>query len=171
MKSIFIVQPAVAFPALLQACSEVLDHPVTTGVDQTSKRLSDAERFLSILAAMQGAGAKVSLPPNLLTHVSFSVLTVAAEADIIDILECCSGMPFMPAETKLRGALVAVLTGTMQQWRDAVVTGSLHAQPVIRQGFNQVHDLFVRVGLSSIWNDYEQRPQDDGTYLLLEYKQ
>lgn len=168
--SIFVAHPAVAFETLLRACQETLDHSVTRGVDNTSKKLSDAERFLSILSVMQDVDSTVGLPPNLLTHVSFSVLTVATELDILDILEACSGMPFIHAETKLRGTLIAVITGTMQQWRDAIVTGTQHKQSIIRAGFNQMHDLFVQVGLCSIWNDYEQQPEDDGTYKLIEYK-
>lgn len=170
-KSTFISQPSVEFGVLLQACDEILGHKVTHGVDSTSKRLSDSERFLSILSAMRDAEARVGFPPNLLTHVSFSVLTVASDVDMMDILEACSGMAFTHAETKMRGILVSVITGTMQQWRDAIVTGTQHSQATIRAGFNQLHDLFVQVGLGSIWNDYEQKPQDDGTYLLIEYKQ
>lgn len=169
-RSIFIAEPAVAFDTLLTACNEALDHKVTVGVDSTAKKLSDSERFLSILAAIRDAKAPVGLPPNLLVHVSYSVLTVASEPDMIDILEACSGMPFTYAETKIRGVLISIITGTMQQWRDAVVTGTKHYQTVIRAGFNQIHDLFVQAGLCQIWNDYEQKIQDDGTYVLLEYK-
>lgn len=169
-RSIFVAQPAVAFPVLLQACDEMLVHKVTQSVDDTVKRLSDSERFLSILAAMSDSQALVGLPPNLLTHVVFSVLTVATDVDMLDILESCSGMPFTHTETKARGCVIAVITGSLQQWRDAVVTGTKHNQMTIRSGFNQIHDLFVQAGLCSIWNDYEQKPQDDGTYTLIEYK-
>lgn len=170
MRSTFIAQPAVAFPVLLQACDEVLGHKVTHGVDNTAKNLSDAERFLSILAAMRNVAAPVGFPLNLLTHVSFSVLTIANEVDMMDILESCSGMPFTQTETKMRNVLVAVITGTVQQWRDAIVTGTNHEELAIRAGFDQMHDLFVQVGLASVWNDYEQKPQDGGSYSLIEYK-
>ncbi len=168
--STFVAKPDVSFPVLLQVCDEVLNHKVTSGVDSTPKKLSDTEKFLSILAALRDATAPAGLPPNLLTHVSFSVLTVADEADMMDILEACSGMPFTYSETKVRNILIAIVTGTMQQWRDAIVTGTKHSVPTVRGGFNQLHDLFVQAGLCSIWSSYEQKPQDDGTYQLLEYK-
>lgn len=168
--STFIVQPGIAFGILLKACDEVLDHKVTQGIDNTEKKLSDTERFLSILAAMRDVEAKAGLTPNLLTHVSFSVLTISSEADMMDILEACSTMGFTYAETKMRGCLVAVITGTIQQWRDAIVTGTQHSQATIRGGFNQMHDLFVQVGLYQIWSDFEQKAQDDGSYTLIEYK-
>ena len=89
---------------------------------------------------------------------------------MMDILEACSTMAFTYAETKMRGCLVAVITGTIQQWRDAIVTGTQHSQATIRGGFNQMHDLFVQVGLYQIWSDFEQKAQDDGSYTLIEYK-
>lgn len=168
--STFVAQPAVAFDILLKACDEALDHSVTIGVDSTTKQLSDSERFLTILSALRDASAPASFPPNLLTHVSFSVLTVASDVDMLDILECCSGMAFTHTETKMRGVMIAVITGTVQQWRDATVTGSKHWQSSIRVGFNQIHDLFVQVGLCSVWSSYEQKVQTDGTYQLIEYK-
>jgi hypothetical protein len=169
-KSIFISQPSVAFSALLGACDELLDYSVTRGIDNTSKRLSDSEKFLSILSSFKGDIPATGFPPNLLTHVSFSVLTAACEADMMDILESCSGMPFVYAETKMRSIIATVITGTMQQWRDAVVAGSNHAEHSIRSCFNQIHDLFVQVGLHSVWDDYEQQPGSDGTYGFIEYK-
>lgn len=170
MKSIFIAEPAVSFTELLQALDEILGHKVTHGVDNTSKILSDSERFLSILSSIKDAEAPVGLSFNLLTHVSFSVLTVASDVDMMDVLECCSGMPFTSAETKIRGMLVAIITGTMQQWRDAVVVGTKHKEPLLREGFNNIHNLFVQSGLGQVWNDFEQQTCDDGTYILIEYK-
>jgi hypothetical protein len=168
-KSIFIAQPTVEFPVLIKACAEILNHNVSAHVDKTIKNISDSERFLSILSAMRDERAGVGLPPNLLTHVSFSVLTVATEADMLDILESCSGMAFTHTETKIRSVLAAVISGTMQQWRDAIVSGTGHALPSIRTGFNQIHDLFVQQGLAALWNSFEQKPQSDGTYKLIEY--
>lgn len=169
-KSIFVAQPAVAFQVLLQACAEALGHSVTDAVDSTPKILSDSERFLSILAAMKDEQAQTGFPPNLLTHVSFSVLTIAPDVDMIDILECCSGMSFMTAETTARGVMISVTTGTVQQWRDAIVAGTNHQQPIIRKCFNDIHNLFVEVGLAAVWNKYEQKPRDDGSYKLIEYR-
>jgi len=169
-RSTFVSQPAVAFSELLSACNEILDHSVTTSVDSTVKKLSDSERFLSILSAMRDKNAPACLPPHLLTHISFSVLILSNENDMLDILEACGGMPFTYAETKRSGILVAVVTGNVQQWRDAIVTGTQHKHSELREGFNQMHNLFVEVGLHQVWEDFEQKPQDDGTYLLVEFK-
>jgi len=168
--SIFIAQPNVSFDILLKACADTLDHKVTESIDNTLKQLSDSEKYLSILAAIRDANASVNLTPNLLTHITFSVLTVATDVDMMDVLEACSGMAFTHAETKMRGGLIAVITGTMQQWRDAIITGSQHSQGIIRGGFDQLHDLFIQAGLGTVWNDYESQTQSDGTYKLIEHK-
>ena len=113
--------------------------------------------------------APAGLAPNLLSHVSFSVFVVADERDMLDILERCAGMPFVTAETTVRGVTAAVVTGTLAQWRDAVAAGSVTkpSRPV-RAGFNKVYGLFCGEGLN-VWSDYRAREAPDRT-LLLEYK-
>lgn len=169
-QSTLITAPSVEFGKLISACEQALGRSVCEGVDNTSKKLTDAERFLSILSAMKDSNSPVGLPPHLLAHVSFSVLTIAGELDMADILEVCSGMPFCYTGTKARGVVMLVITGTLTQWRDAVVSGSGANQvSSVRMGFNQIHNLFVGHGLGPIWNDYEQKPLNDG-YTLLEFK-
>jgi hypothetical protein len=170
MQSMFISSPSVAFQALLQACHESLTHAVTEGINSTIKNLSDTERFLTILAAIRDPKAKPGFPPNLLNHASFSILTFAPMEDTLDLVEVCSGMPITHAPTKLRNMLMVVTTGTLSQWRDAVVTGTEHSEFSIREGFNEIHNLFVQANLNSVWNDFEQKPQSDGTYKLIEYR-
>ena len=168
-QSTLINAPSVDFGTLINAADQVLGRSVCAGVDSTAKKLSDAERFLSLLAALKDIHSPVGLPPNLLTHVSFSVLTIASELDMLDILEACSGMPFTQTETTMRGTVLAVISGTLQQWRDAVVSGSQeHQQPNVRLGFNQIQNVFVGAGLGSCWNNFEQKLLHNG-YTLIEY--
>ena len=134
-----------------------------------ARELSEPEKFLSCLAALRDQKAPAGLTPNLLSHVSFSVFVVADERDMLDILERCAGMPFVTAETTVRGVTAAVVTGTLAQWRDAVAAGSVHeAEPSVRAGFNKVYGLFCGAGLN-VWGDYRTREAPDRT-LLLEYK-
>ena len=99
----------------------------------------------------------------------FSVFMVADERDLIDILERCSGMSFVTAETTVRGMTAAVVSGTLAQWRDAVASGSTrNVEQPVRAGFNKVHSIFRGAGLD-VWTDYRAREASDHT-LLLEYK-
>lgn len=169
-RSVLISKPDVDFDTLINACQQALGRSVSIAVDNTSKKLSSAERFLSILSAIKDEHAGVELSPHLLPHASFSVLTVADDLDILDMVEACSGMYVVKVETTKRGVIIAVISGTMQQWRDAVVTGSQTFQPdIVRLGFNEIHNLFVGAGLGAVWNDYQQQPLREG-YSLIEFR-
>lgn len=167
-QSVLVSQPAVALQNLVGACSEIMSYNVAEAVDSSVRKLSDAEQFLSVLAAIRNPGSPTGLPPDLLPHVKFSVLTVADERDMLDVFAVCSGMDTVMGETKIRGIAVAVISGTLDQWRDAISRGCSDRQlPPIRAGFNQLHGLFVSAGLGSIWKGFRQRESVDRQTFLL----
>jgi hypothetical protein len=142
-----------------------LGYSPSAKADASRRELHDAEKFMSCLAAMKDENAPAGLSPHLLTHVSFSVLVLADERDMQDILEYCSGMPFVITDTIARNVQAAVVTGTLAQWRDAVISGCQPAvEPTVRALFNQILSLFETVNLS-VWKDCE-RKQDGPTFLL-----
>lgn len=156
---------------LMSACAQMFQHNVAEAVDKDKRKLADAEKFLSVIKAMQEPGAPVGLPSELLGHVTFSVLTVATNWDMLEFFAVCSGLQQALAETKERDIVVAVTTGTLGQWRDAVALGCSDQQkPAIREGFNQLHSVFVANGLSAVWRDFDRRPAaDKQTFLLIEH--
>lgn len=166
-QSALVTQPSLALDNLVVACSQLFTHKVSDGIDKSPRKLSDSEKFLSIIDGMRTPGAPASLSPDLLKHVTFSILTVSDERDMLDIMQICSGMSTTLAETKGRGIMAVVITGTLCQWREAVILGcSKSSSFEVRAGFNQIHSLFVGVGLSSIWKRMKQSNDDDGTFLL-----
>ena len=128
---LLITTPAVNFRAFLGACLQVLGYSPARSADASPRELSEPEKFLSCLAALRDQKAPAGLAPNLLSHVSFSVFVVADERDMLDILERCAGMPFVTAETTVRGVTAAVVTGTLAQWRDAVAAGSVRERRAV----------------------------------------
>jgi hypothetical protein len=166
---LLVTTPAVNFRAFLGACLQVLGYSPARTADASPRDLSEPEKFLSCLAALRDQKTPAGFAPNLLSHVSFSVLLVADERDLLDLLERCAAMPFVTAETTVRGVTAAVVTGTLAQWRDAVAAGSVtSAKPSVRAGFNKLYGLFCGAGLN-VWGDYRTREATDHT-LLLEYK-
>jgi hypothetical protein len=104
-----------------------------------------------------------------LKHVSFSAFIGADERDMLEILQL-AGLPFVVVETIVRGVQAAVVTGTLSQWRDAVVSGCSKGVPTpVRHCFNKLHSLFTAAGLN-VWGDYTPRSAPDQTFLLLEDK-
>ena len=85
---------------------------------------------------------------------------------MLDILQVSAGMPFVVTETVIRGTQLAVLTGTLAQWRDAVKSGSARESEFnIRAFYNRVMALFETAGLN-VWKDFENHPLQDQTFYL-----
>jgi hypothetical protein len=168
-KALFVLTPVFNrrdFPA---ACRQVLGYSPLAGVGAAEREMSDAETFLSCLAAFHDEKAPAGFALHLLPHVSYSILVVADDQDMRDILEYCSGMSFVTANTLARGATAAVISGTLAQWRNAVASGSgRNVEGSVRLGFNNIRRLFSAACLD-LWDDYCVSEADDHT-LLLEYK-
>lgn len=170
MKSLAILvqQPAIDFTKFLSVSHEMFGYSPSAAADASHKQLSDSERFLSCLAAMQDKNAPVALPPHLLAHVSFSVLVAISDRDMIDILQYCSTMPFTVADTIVRGIQAAVITGTLSQWKIAVLSGcGPKVQPSVRHLFNIILSIFESTNLG-VWGDCTRRNSRDDDTLLLE---
>ena len=166
---LLIATPSVDFSAFTGVCQQVLGYSPSRAADVSLRDLSEAERFLSYLAAMHDKKAPIGFAANLLTHVTFSVFLIADDRDLLDILERCSRMSFVAAETTVRSVTAAVVSGTLADWRDAVAAGCVRGvEPQVRMGFNKVYRLFCDAGLN-VWSDYRTR-EAPGNTLLLEYK-
>jgi len=167
---LLVTKPSADFREFLIACKEVLGYSPSRAADASARDLSEAETFLTYLAAFRDQQARVGpVPnPNLLSHVSFSVFVIARERHLFNILERCAGMPFVTTETTDRAILAAVVTGTLAQWRDAVAAGCVReAEPPVRLGFRKIYNLFHGMNLN-VWSDYNKREAADGTLLLEE---
>ncbi len=168
--AVLIQVPSVDFRAFIGLSHKVMGRSPAAAADASRRELSDAEKFLSCLASLRDAKAGVGLPPHLLSHVSFSAFIGADERDMLEILQLCSGLPFVMTETTVRGVQIAVVTGTLAQWRDAVASGcSRSIESSVRRCFNKLHGLFTAAGLN-VWGDFQTRQAPDQTFLLLEDK-
>jgi hypothetical protein len=64
---------------------------------------------------------------------------------------------------------MVVVSGTLRQWRDAVVSGTKEAAlPIVRTCYSNILLLFDRAGLTSLWDDFDRRMASDRSGLLLE---
>lgn len=164
--AVLITQPAIDFTTLMAVSHKTLGYSIATSSDASRKRQHDAEKFLSCLAAMRDQKAPAGLTPNLLAHVSFSVLIIADELDTIDILECAAGCPFVTTETLAQGVQLTIVSGNLAQWRDAVVSGTRRSGPV-QALYCQIMGQFEAHNLNP-WSDFNKRYT--GQVFLLEDK-
>ena len=119
---------------------------------------------------MRDPKAGAGLNPKLLSHVLYSVLVVADEPDVLDMMECTGGMSFVTAETIARGVLMVVMSGNLLQWKSAVLAGATPGMSAgVRYAYNQIQIQFQGEGVS-LWTDFRQRPAADKVTFLLEDK-
>lgn len=165
--AVLIQRPAIDFGTFLSLGTKALGYSPASAADASRRPLGDAERFLSCLAAMRDQKAPATLAPHLLGHVYFSVLIAAEEQDLLDILQVASGMSFVTTDTVVRHIHLALISGTLNQWRDAVKGGTTADVTLnVRGCFGKIMGLFEREGLSGVWNDFTKKPLDDRTFLL-----
>lgn len=164
VEAVLIFRPTIDFATLLNLTYQVLSRNIAGIADANHRKMADAEKFLSCLAAFKDQSAKVT--SNLLFHASFSVLLIADERDLLDILNMTLGMPFVRAETTTPGVNLAVLTGTLAQWKNAVAAGACAvAPPAVRLCYSKIFLLFDCAGLTSIWDDFDRRSDHNGFLL------
>lgn len=168
--AVLINVPSIDFNTFLTLSQKALGYSPARQADSSGKRMTDAEKFLWCLDSFRDEDQK-GIALHLLGHVSFSVFICAEERDMIEIYDCASGMQMASADTLVSGVKIAVLTGTLAQWRDAVTSGaSQQAAPMVRACYSKILLLFDKAGLSGVWNDFSRRASPDRIGLFLEDK-
>ena len=168
--AVLIQVPSIDFRTFIGLSHKVLGRSPAAPSDACRRELSDAERFLSCLAALRDERAPVGLSPHLLQHVSFSAFIGADERDMLEILQLCAAMPFVVVETIVRGVQAAVVTGTLSQWRDAVVSGCSQRLPYARAALLQQVARPVHGRRPKCVGRLHASQPPDQTFLLLEDK-
>lgn len=168
VEAVLITGPAIDFTTLMSLTYEAMGYNIAGAVDSSHRKMVDAEKFLMCLAALQDESAEI-ITANHLSHVSFSVLVIADEHDLLDILEMTSGMSFVRAATTAPDVDIVILTGTLLEWKLAVTSGTdKDAPPIVRACYSKILLLFDRAGLTSVWNDYDRTTAPDRSGFLLE---
>lgn len=167
VEAILIAGPAIDFNTLLSVAHQALGRNLAEAADASHRKMADAEKFLTCIAALRGEDHAIT--PDLLGHVSFTILVIADGRDMLAILEMTSGMAFVRTQTTARDVDMAVVTGTLSQWKNAVVSGTDEvASPIVRTCYSKILLLFDRAGLTSVWNDYDRSTAPHRNGLLLE---
>ena len=163
---VLITKPIIDFNTLLGLSRQALGRGISSKADACQRDMSDAEKFISCLASMLDEKANAGFIPSLLQHVSFSIFLAAETRDMLDILQYSAGMPFVVADTVAGNIQVAVISGTLAQWRDSVTSGSNPSTELpVRQCFNRVYTLFKAADLN-VWTDYRAKDAPGQTFYL-----
>ena len=119
------------------------------------------------IASMKDPQAKAAedvRPYVNLFHAGFIV--ACNDRDAAEVLEV-AGMPSVMVETVERGYLALFISGSIAQWREAVLRG---CQPEVsraaREVYNGVYTKFKSLGLTPLFNVRSKPSRRDETFLL-----
>lgn len=163
---VIIQKPSIDFNAFLSVASQVLGYNPAAASDKSSKKMTDSERLILCLQSMKNPEA-LKFRDYFLEHINLSVMVLALEADLLEVMEICSAMPLVSTTTLRRDVGLAILTGTVRQWREAVVVGcSKDISMTVGILFTATYQAFVKDGFGFVWNQYTVRPTRHGQLLL-----
>ncbi len=160
--------PNYQFQVFLPLCIKMLGYTPSKKADAAG--LKDQPHLLSTLAAFkfQDASAGVRNAGLIYDIVPYSCLIVAYEQDMPFVLEGLSGMPFIVVDTTARDVQVALVTGTLQQWRTVVTRWCRVDQDKdMRAAFDKIYVAFQQIGLAEAFGR-GKKDLGDETFVLLE---
>ena len=151
--------------AFLAASIEMLGYSPARKAD--AYHLEGMPFDLSCLMSFKDKEASSGVKEANSVYELFSVgcLILADERDLPEILEI-SAMPFALTETIARGTQSAFVSGTLRQWRSAVIKGCTNEVPrYVRICYDTIYLQFRSIGLEAI---FDRKPfnLNDHTFLL-----
>lgn len=162
-----IQRPNVDFAKFLTVTREALGYSPAKAADASRVKLSDTERFISCLDALRNPESVPGLREDLLSHVQFGVLFAVDERDLVEVLEVAQ-MQFVTTETRIRGVSMGVISGTLAQWRDAVIRGT-QKTGAVQAMYCRVLAAFESDGIK-LWAHCKRMPSPDPRLFSLELK-
>lgn len=161
-----IIGPSIRWSIFLKDTTDLTAHSITTSIDKSGLVLSDYAKFLVALSELH-VGKQLNpievLKNNatILEHLHFSFLVTDKSILILKINEATK---LSILSTKIDGGRVALISGTLGEWKTAIVT--LSAIEELSELSFKLLTFFKQLGLGYVFADYTYK---NGTSLL-EYK-
>lgn len=169
-----IVIPAIIsnvnWTVYLDTTQELLGHNPARGCDASTSKLSEFAKFTASLAEFKlktelNAKQTLRTPGPHLNFSFYGFLILSSGSTILDLSESVD-LEILSSQTIEKGRL-AIVAGTLRQWRDAVIVCCQPQQKErLRRIFNKIKSLFDQLGLSDIWFEYSTHNLKDGTFYL-----
>jgi hypothetical protein len=154
---------------LLPLMRQALGRSISSAADKAN--FDPPLHHMACIASLKEPDLKptaASIKPYLnLFHAGFVV--AADERDFSEILEV-AGMPSVLVDTLQRDTKCAFITGTVAQWRDALLRGGVSTvSSSTRHIYNDIYREFSRLGLATAMELTVSQERPDRTFLI-EYK-
>jgi len=165
-----ILTPDIDWEQFYRLTQSVLGRSTTRGLDAAGRSPGDLASFVSCLGEMQTPGCSptsvLEEPGSLLRHLYFGVLGVCPD-DALQFVNLNSGLAAAVVATAERGYSLALITGSLEDWRVATICCCVDRSPQwVRMLFNQVLLHFEQIGLQRVWFGYHKVQLPDSSFRL-----
>lgn len=153
------MQPGVALVLLskldlntfLPLARRLLDYSVSKSAD--SFTFPDLAHQLVCIESFKNKQAPPKVTTKYLELFSAGFLIAADEYDMLDILEATRGMPFIVTDTIERGIQVAIIHGSLAQWRRSIkLACEVQTTHAVKYVYNDVYRILCEHGLKNIFD-------------------
>lgn len=163
-----IIIPHIAWNTFLQDISNSTGRSPTHGMDESGQRLTIFAKFLT---ALQEFRENRTVNPidtlrtanTLLNHLAFSFLVESSDVTIFKALEMTT---LNGVSAKTENGRIVLLSGTLGEWKLATIDLCNAKCTDLRWLGKTLLELFFKLGLKSIFADFDSKIRRDGTLLL-----
>ena len=166
-----VIIPNIAWDTFLQDVADSTGHSPTRSIDESGQQLSLYAKFFTSLQELREN--KTANPLDvlrtanmLLNHLAFSFLVEGSSIMIFKVLEMTT---LHGVSAKTEKGRVVLLSGTLGEWKLATIDLCNSSRSDLRWTGKTLLEFFSKLGLKSIFANFDSKIRSDGT-LLLEYK-
>lgn len=165
----FAIRPlaftTVDWSTMIAMTQNVLGDSPTRGLDSCGISTDKPAAFSACLGFDNDPLGTLRNNRHVLEHSMASFLAVLESETLLEI-SGLSRLRIIHQEVR-RHEVLAVLTGTMREWLDAIITGSRkECTYECRRCMNACQALFVSSGFGSLWDSYSKQTLPDETIIL-----
>lgn len=158
-----VSKPNIDWHTFLKVTFEGTGQKLAAFADGSNRPFTEDQKLASCLSTLVSQDP-ASMLPMVQMHLQFSGLLVCDEMDLIDVLQASGKLAYLGAPASKRGVAIALLSGTLGEWRDAVISGL--RQPTTQPIFETIYHAFISVGYSTVWAGYREVTPVGGRLLL-----
>lgn len=153
-----ITEPKINWPRLYSLSRMALDRSISASCDSLPYEPKPGEQYIRSLMGLNEPDGE-DWNPALYGHLCYGAAWVGTHAESLATVTCCPGMAIelTPAAGE---QLLGIVTGSLGQWRDAIVCGTNHRGLGIQEAFCQLMRAFELRGLGPVWRDYHKTGSD-----------
>lgn len=165
-----ISMTSIAWPQYLIAAKQALGHSITTQLDTAGMKTDSLAAFIATIGNIVDPDVKPSAlladAGALLRHVSFGFLAAVDTSLLMQVMEQTS-LSITSVTLPNHNTRLAVITGSLEEWRSAIINGCSVLSTYEYRAFLDVCMLHMeKHSLAPLWQFYHKETIADKTFIL-----